>query len=94
MRVVTWWRQEYRSTIPVATYCDLDAHKPIIVIDEEMLGLVKVTEPPAYDNGVFYVIDTIKDLKWAVLKDGHVYRTINLDKYEAIRVADEMKEAQ
>lgn len=68
------------------------------VIPFEALGIEKVVGEPLYDNGTFYVVDTVKDLQFAVL--GHhagvstLYRTIPLDKYEAIRVADELLEAE
>lgn len=91
-----WVRQIRRNTI-VAEEFRTDEEKREIVNGMEALGFEEVRAPALYDNGDFIVIDTVKDLSFAVCRvrgeSVTKLRDIPLDKYEAIRVADEFKEA-
>lgn len=94
-RHVAWIRKERSASIqasfrPVSTKAHLGM---------EDLGMELVTGAPLYDNGLFFVVDTVKDLEFTILwEDEHGHpreiRRVRLDKYEAIRIADEMKEAE
>lgn len=89
-------RQNKRAD-PICFSFKTDKEKSVIVNGMESLGFEKVSGPPLYDNGDFIVIDTIKDLRFVVARvyaEGNIqeYRQVDLDKYEAIRVADEFKE--
>jgi hypothetical protein len=82
----------------MATFTD-GTSKPVVQFGLEEMGLEHMTGPAPYDNGDFIVVDTVAHgLEWTVLRvqeDGTVspMRVVPLDKYEAIRVADEFKEA-
>ena len=95
-RQITWIRKFRRSTA-VATGFSTDDEKREILNAMECLGFEKVSGAPLYETKDFVVIDTVKDLDFAVLRvvDGgfQTMREIPLDKYEAIRIADEFQEA-
>jgi hypothetical protein len=79
---INFWWAEAGTEKPVSTFADL--------------GSEMVTGPPVYDNGVFFVLDTVKDCEWAVcVVEGFIIQKLRrtTDKYEAIRWADEFKEA-
>lgn len=77
----------------VATYHPQNEAKPVTQDGLGALGFVTVVDRPLYDNGVFYVIDTVKDLQFAVYGPGGVIRAGVLNKYEAIEWADDFKAA-
>lgn len=92
------WMRQIRASRLVPWGFTTTEEKQHIVNGMDDLGFEKVQGAPLYDNGDFVVIDTVKDLSFSVLRvweDGSlsVMREIPLDKYEAIRVADEFKEA-
>lgn len=94
-RTITWMRKERRAELPAPV--SYVGSKPTYHLDFDHMGIVRVEGPPLYDNGVFFVIDTVQDLEYAVCRFhgavNTVYRRVRLDKYEAIRVADELKES-
>lgn len=92
-----WVRQIRRNRV-IADIYRTNEQKREIVNGLEELGFEQVQAPALYDNDDFIVIDTVKDLMFAVCRvtrqgDVTKLRDIPLDKYEAIRVADEFKEA-
>ena len=98
-RKVTWVRKHKRATFDnMLSWVDSGATKQVTDLTLDMLGMEKVCDYPAYDNGMFYVVDTVADVEWTVMRFhddvATTYRVIPLDKYEAIRVADELKEAE
>lgn len=95
-RHVAWVQQRRRPAL-CATYGPTEAVKPNVPFDQ--LGLEVRTGEPVYDNGSFFIVDTIEDLVWAICYSDPrgsicILKTVELDKYEAIRVADELKEAE
>lgn len=95
-REFTWYRQISPPTIAAQGYSPGES-KPV-TDGVEGLGFELVRAPALYDIGEFIVLDTVKDLLFVVFRvdeDGipRALRAIELDKYEAIRVADEFKEA-
>lgn len=90
MNKISWMQQQRRPTIE-SFYGD-PGDKPVYY-GVDSLGLESVTEYPAYSNGDFAVIDVVKDLDWLVLDLSNFYpMRKTMDKYEAIRWADEYKE--
>jgi hypothetical protein len=90
-RVVTWMRQERGLSLPRTSFSPFD--KPTYGISD--LGFEKVCGLPAYDNGNYIVIDTVKDIKWAVMavRTGGAMikmRDDFINKYEAIEYADDL----
>lgn len=71
----------------------MDSH----IAEFDSLGIERIHDFPLYDNGMFYVIDRVADLSFVVCmhhEDGpQQMQTVDLDKYEAIRLADEYREA-
>lgn len=97
-REVSWMRQRRAARAIAAVFMTPNEAREI-VNGMDFLGFEKVTGPPLYDNGDFVVIDTVKDLSFSVMRVGEdgslsLIREVSLDKYEAIKVADEFKEAQ
>jgi hypothetical protein len=89
MRHVSWMQVQSRPTLQ-ARYLESGSQSASL----NDLGIVRVMGEPAYDNGSYYVIDTTKDLVWAVLStENVVMRTFDLSKYEAIEWADDLKAA-
>lgn len=89
---ITWYRKQARTRFDNFPCPEGDC-KPTLTIDS--LGIVAVNGYPAYDNGSYYVVDTVLDLEWVVVSwEGHVQmKVFPLDKYEAIRHADDLKES-
>jgi hypothetical protein len=83
-REVGWYRHERAM-----------AMGPALGLGVVDAGHELVTALPTYDNGAYYVIDTVKDLVWQVMswETGRPMREVRLDKYEAIRVADDLHES-
>lgn len=73
---------------------ELSGEKPVITLGMDEMGCEVRCGEPIYDNGSYYVIDTVKDLKYVVLDNNNSMITeVDLDKYEAIRLADDYKDA-
>lgn len=89
MKQVAWVRQVSRPRID-DLYGDA---KPCFGMGD--LGLEQVLESPAYDNGMYFVVDTVKDLEWVVIAwEGMVKMKRFLSKYEAIEWADDLKASE
>lgn len=93
-RIISWARKERRSRL-IALPGPGDP-KPVRGLDD--LGINLVVGEPLYDNGVYFVVDTVEGVEFAVAgqhPDGRVFcvRRVPLDKYEAFRIADELKDA-
>lgn len=94
-RVYHWIRQETRPDFKMDYPLD---EKPSLVLQD--LGLREVSGPARYENGQFIVLDTVApDLEFSVIRvndNGSLseMRRVPLDKYEAIRLADEYAEAE
>lgn len=69
-----------------------ESEKPVAEFDD--LGLVMVIDHPAYDNGDYYVIDTVEGLKWAVVSNEGIRMFTDIDKYRCIEYADDLKRAE
>lgn len=95
-RQIRWIRQE-RGLNTSLLFGSQQNEKPCLGMGD--LGFEHVIGEPLYDNGLYFVVDSVRDLTFDVLctRDGmpgyFTARTVQLDKYEAIRIADEMKEA-
>lgn len=89
---ISWMRQYDRMHI---ARVDRAFGKPVLGMDD--LGFEKVVDYPAYDNGSYVVIDTVKDVQWAVLwKKDYGFITMRddfLNRYEAMEYADDLKES-
>jgi hypothetical protein len=91
-RTVAWMRQ---NTAPKIEYGFVSngGVKPVTTFAD--LGNEYVVGPPVYDNGMFFVVDTVADCEWTVcISEGSTVVRLRrtTDKYEAIRWADEFKE--
>lgn len=85
------WTQRFRGLSPDAVF----GGKQIVVGIEE-LGIRMMTGKPAYDNGRYFVVETVAEgLEWTIVSDEHVpMQVVQLDKYEAIRIADEFADSE
>lgn len=94
------WIQHIRAPHPdIAAWVGEDEKKQI-VDSLEFMGYKKMIGPATYEIGPFFVLEMVKDLVWTVFMEqddawlaGRKLRDIPLDKYEAIKVADEFWEA-
>lgn len=84
-RHVTWFRQARRPDLVVG------GQRTMQFAD---LGIEQVSGHPAYDNGAYYVVDTVEGLEWAVMSsEGRLMKKFQLEKYSAIEWADMLKES-
>lgn len=95
-----WWMRKHKRTSfeDMIGWVDSGGSKHAAGDGVAALGIERVHDYPAYDNGMFVVVDTVKDVEWSVLRmvEGKAqhFKTVPLDKYEAIRLADEYKDSE
>jgi hypothetical protein len=94
-RTVRWVRRHKAPDhIPVG---QSDGAKPVTQWDWGFIGSEEVYDRPLYDNGAYFVIDTVAGLQFTIcmMVDNCVrtIKAVELDKYEAIRLADDYKDA-
>lgn len=77
------------------------ARRPDLILGDQRtmqfadLGMEQVSGHPAYDNGAYYVVDTVEGLEWCVMStEGYPMRKFQLEKYKAIEWADMLKESE
>lgn len=93
MKARSWTRQSHRN-VAMATVGHFSEPKPFAAFHD--LGMELVTGEPAYDNGRYFVVDTVRDLEWAVVSDSGARMAVfcmGEAKYEAIRFADDLAES-
>ena len=90
---VSWMRQSRRTEFGVG-----NVEGKSLLMD---LGSDMVSNYPLYDNGMYFVIDDVAEVRFVVMRWGdeagiNMNRpvTSDIDKYEAIRLADQERELE